>query len=109
MIVVKLSAEFKSVSSDDFGEIVEPLKRVADLMQFVGICSNREAVEANALDAFRFWRERDDSRGAWTDLEALGSKADADSTDRFAEVIRIAEIAEAKLVDASWIDCFLVG
>ena len=34
----------------------------------------------------------------WIDLEALRGQTDADSSDRFAKVIRVAQVAEAKFI-----------
>ncbi len=98
LIVVKLAADFDGVGSDHFGKVVEPLKGVADLVQLVGIGSDREAVETDALDSFGLGRQRHDSRSSLAHFEALGGQADAHSADWFAEVIRIAHVAEVEFV-----------
>ena len=61
LIVVKFTACFDRVPSNHFGKIVEPLIGISNLVEFIRVRANREAVEGDALDAFCFWRERQDS------------------------------------------------
>src|SRR3984885_9562592 len=70
-IVVGFAAKFQRVPANLFGKIVEPLKRIFNLIQLVRIGADRVAVESNALDAFGFRRQRHDSGGSRTNLEPL--------------------------------------
>ena len=69
-----------------------------DLIQLVGIRSDREAVEADAFDSFGFRRERHDARSSRAYFETLRGQADAHSAHRFAQVIGVAQVAEVEFV-----------
>ena len=99
LIVVELAAHLDGVSSDDFGEVVAPLKGVVDLLQLVGVGSDREVIEIDAFHSFGLGRQRNDAGRVRAHHEALGRQADADAAHRLAEIRGVAHEAEVEFVD----------
>src|SRR5208282_5706003 len=71
LIVMEFSPNLDRVFSQHLREIVEPLKSIVHLLEFVRVGPNREAVEVNVLDALGLGRQRNDSRCARPHFETL--------------------------------------
>ena len=71
LVVMEFPAGLDGVRADNFGKIVEPLEGVVALPQLVGIGSDREVVEDDALQTLSLRRERNDARSVRPDLETL--------------------------------------
>src|SRR5271166_1445154 len=98
LVKMKFDTGLDGVRTHDFGKVVEPLERVVALPQLVRVGSDRVVVEGNVLHSLGFWRERHDAESIRSDLETLRRQADAESTLGTAEIVGIAQIAEAEFV-----------
>ena len=109
LVVMEFAACLDGVSSQHFGEVVEQLISVVELLQLICIGSECKTVKADALDSFGFRRERHDAWSSRANGETLGRQAYADSSLWFAQVIGVAQIAEAQFVHRSRAHCFCVA
>src|SRR5271154_5958366 len=95
---MEFSANFEGVASHDLREIVEPLKSVVGLLQFVGIGTGGEIIEDQVFHSFVLRGERHDGGSSRID-ETLRYKADADAALWLTQIVEGPQVAEVEFVD----------
>src|ERR1700722_9472301 len=60
LVVMKFTADFDGVASDNFGKIIEHLKCIVGLFEFVGVGAGGEVIENQILHALVLRSQRHD-------------------------------------------------
>lgn len=88
------------VSSRHFGKIVAQLEAVINLVEAVGVGSDREIIEENVFYAL-ISGQRDNAQRPWSGYKALRGQADTQPANRLAEIVCVAPITEPKFIDGA--------
>ena len=78
-------------------------------MELVRVSSYGVVVEDDVLHALGLRRERHDAGSIRPDFKTLRCEADAESSLRTTQIIRVPQVAEAEFVDGSRPQCFRVA
>jgi len=99
LIEMESAPQFEEVSSIDFGDVVGELKGIVGLIESGGVYAQGKVVEGDVFNAFDLGGQGNNAGAAGTIHEALRHKAGAHAALGDSHVVRIAQVAQVKLVD----------